>query len=232
MAVSLFIEFEGASQASDEASDEWLRALGGPFVDVPGVTSVELYVPAGIVDPLIDEGAPPPLVAQLRFPNAATAEEGMASPVLARALDEVTAFAGAVRPRAADVVESHLYPEAGEADASGTAVAVTYLVHYRRPADDEAHFVRYYLDNHPAIMARLPRIRRLEIYTPVAVSTAPPLPSADSMLICDVSFDSAAELDASLASDVRMLLREDFHSFPPYDGPVTHFAMRRLRLAP
>lgn len=223
MAISLFIEFEG-------------RELGGPaeigetLAEIPGVSSVELYTPGTAYDPMLDDGAPPPLVVQLRFPSPA--EAGAASGALTSALDEIAMFAGAIRPRAVDVVENHLYPEAGEGDPLTSAVAIAYLVHYRRPAEDEAEFIRYYLAHHPAIMAELPGIRRLEIYTPVVLPGAPALPSGETMLICDVSFDGTGALTAALESDIRLKLRADFKTFPPYSGPVTHFAMSRTRFLP
>ncbi len=47
------------------------------------------------------------------------------------------------------------------------------------------------------------------------------------MLINEVAFDSEAALTASLESDVRKIAREDYHTFPPFDGPVTHTPMTR-----
>ena len=226
MAISFFIEFEGRARLAADAVAE----LGEPFTQVPGASAVELYTPDAADDPLLDDGAPPPLVAQLRFPSLAQARQGAAG--LGAALDEVTMLAGAVRPCALDIVENHLSPEAGEDNPLAASAAIAYLVHYRRPAEDEAAFISYYLAHHPAIMAQLPEIRRLEIYTPVALPGAPSLPSGETMLICDVSFDSAAALTHALQSDVRLRLREDFHTFPPFTVPVTHFATRRSVLLP
>ncbi len=223
MAISLFIEFEGREPGG-------VAEIGGIFADIPGLSSVELYTPAEAHDPMLADGAPPPLVVQLRFPSPD--EAAAASGALAAALDEVAMFAGAIRPRAVDIVENHLYPEAGEADPLTSDVAVAYLVHYRRPAEDEAEFIRYYLAHHPAIMAELPAIRRLEIYTPIALPGAPALRSGETMLICDVSFDDTESLTAALESEIRLKLREDFKTFPPYTGPVTHFAMKRVRIVP
>ena len=50
------------------------------------------------------------------------------------------------------------------------------------------------------------------------------------MLMCDIGFDSADALTAALVSEPRDKLREDFYSFPPFDGRVTHHGMARRRL--
>ena len=49
------------------------------------------------------------------------------------------------------------------------------------------------------------------------------------MLICDVSFDTFDALNASLLSDVRKELREDYQQFPPFTGDPVHSAMLAKR---
>ena len=45
------------------------------------------------------------------------------------------------------------------------------------------------------------------------------------MLLAQMTFDSAADLDAALRSQARREARDDFHRFPPFEGEVTHEAM-------
>ncbi len=131
-----------------------------------------------------------------------------------------------------EVMRGQVHPEAGEAMGHTTTVPVTYLVAYQRPADNEAAFIEYYCTNHPPIMAELPEIRRLEIYTPVDWSNPLALERADHMLMCDVSFDDVDALTAALHSDVRHRLREDYNTFPSFTGRVGHYPMRRIRVMP
>ena len=45
------------------------------------------------------------------------------------------------------------------------------------------------------------------------------------MLLAQMQFDNAGDLDTALRSQARRLARDDFHRFPPFDGEVTHEAM-------
>ena len=70
------------------------------------------------------------------------------------------------------------------------------------------------------------------VVRPYAVSwiDAVPIARANHMLMCDIGFDSADALNAALVSEPRDKLREDFYSFPAFDGRVTHHGMARRRL--
>jgi uncharacterized protein (TIGR02118 family) len=101
----------------------------------------------------------------------------------------------------------------------------TYLVAYDGPAHDEAAWLAYYLEHHPPLMAKLPQIRELEIYTPVEWHCPPSMQRMRHLQRNKVAFDSAAALAAALDSPVRREMRADFASFPSYRGGVTHYAM-------
>ncbi|HZD20911.1 MAG TPA: ethyl tert-butyl ether degradation protein EthD, partial [Burkholderiales bacterium] len=101
----------------------------------------------------------------------------------------------------------------------------TYLVAYEGPAQDEALWLENYLEHHPPLMAKLPQIRELEIYTPVEWRCPAPLNRVRHLQRNKVAFDTAAALAEALDSAVRREMREDFARFPPYRGRVTHFAM-------
>ncbi len=232
MSVSLFLHCTG--DIVDQGA--FLRRLAaGPgrlLATVQGATSVEVYTPLEISDPMIDDGPGPPLVAQLRFAVLAAAEtalRGQALPAALSAFGDVAVRDWRVRY---EVLLGRPIPGAGETDPATTAVPVCYLVRYQRPAADEPRFIDQYCRHHPPIMARLPDIRRCEIYTPLAWTGALPAARADHMLICDTSFETAAALEAALRSEVRARLREDYHALPPFEGPCTHFGMRRTRFLP
>ena len=124
-------------------------------------------------------------------------------------------------------MRGQVYPAAGETEDNTTTVAVSYLVEYCRPAEDEAAFIEYYCANHPPIMAALPKIRRLEIYTPVDWSNPLALERADHMLMCDTSFD---DTDALTGGNTETDAVEDgvgLRSAKP-NGNITelHFALQ------
>ena len=101
----------------------------------------------------------------------------------------------------------------------------TYLVAYEGPADDEPAWLAYYLEHHPPLMAKLPQIRELEIFTPVEWRCPPSLRRVRHLQRNKVAFDSAAALTAALDSPVRREMRADFARLPSYRGRVTHYAM-------
>ena len=101
----------------------------------------------------------------------------------------------------------------------------TYLVAYEGPAEDEAAWHAHYLAHHPPLMARLPGICELEIYTRVDWVAPPAWRRAHCMQRNKVAFDSPEALTAALHSPVRQAMRADYARLPPFSGAVRHFAM-------
>ncbi len=231
MTVSLFLHCAGAVADPAAFPTAVCAGPGRALAAIDGVTSVELYTPLEISDPMVDDGTGPPLVIQIRFAAPVAAETALHGNALAAALSEFQALPIRDWHVRYDVVLGEPVAGAGETDPATTAVPVCYLVRYERPARDEARFIARYRASHPPIMARLPDIRRCEIYTPLDWADAPAIERADHMLICDTSFETADALNAALRSKVRDRLREDYRSLPPFDGRCTHFGMRRTRLS-
>ncbi len=232
MAVSLFLHYAG--DVADPAG--FLAAVavgpGRAWSAIEGATSVELYTPLEISDPMIDDGAGPPLVVQARFATLIAAEAALRGRALSTALSEFQNMPIDDWQVCYEIVLGEPVSGAGETDPATTAVPVCYLVRYERPAEDEAQFIDHYCRHHPPIMAGLPAIRRCEVYTPLGWTDSLPIERADHMLICDTSFETADALNAALHSEVRDRLREDYHNLPPFEGQCTHFGMRRTRLLP
>ena len=103
--------------------------------------------------------------------------------------------------------------------------ACSYLVAYEGPAEDPRAWHAHYLAHHPGLMAQLPGIRELEIYTPVEWVAATPWRRVEYLQRNKVVFDSPAALDAALNSPIRHSMRDDFARFPRYSGAVTHYPM-------
>ena len=112
------------------------------------------------------------------------------------------------------------------------AARFSYVVRYHRPAEDEAVFVRHYLDTHPSLLARLPRIRNVLCYVPLAWRHPAGIPIAEYMLGNEVVFDHGEDFNAAMASPLRHELRAHFRQFPPFSGRNTHYSMDRRRLFP
>src|SRR5262245_38141714 len=126
-----------------------IPALGS---GVPGMHRMHIYTPGRARDPFLHDGAPPPLVLQFYFNSLPALEAALDGRLTAmRPFCEVQAML--VRPVAV--------PEPKE------DVLCTYLVAYEGRAEDPDAWHAHYLAHHPPLMARLPGIRQLEIYTPL-----------------------------------------------------------------
>ncbi|MGU7784674.1 ethyl tert-butyl ether degradation protein EthD [Burkholderia sp. PU8-34] len=101
----------------------------------------------------------------------------------------------------------------------------TYLVSYDGDARDMNAWLAHYLDHHPPLMAQLPGVREIEIYTRVDYRSALPVPRVDAMQRNKVVFDDPDALANALASPVRRLMRQDFDALPPFTGATPHFPM-------
>lgn len=165
------------------------------------------YTPSKASDPYLDDGAPPSSVVQLYFDSLPQLER------FARGNEKLKCKAQAMAVRAFDV------PEPGIG-------LCTYLVAYAGPAEDEEAWHAHYLAHHPPIMARLPGIRELEVYTPLQWVCPPGWRRLSAMQRNKVAFDNPEALTAALNSPVRHEMRADYAQLPRFSGAVTHFAMR------
>ena len=194
----------------------FLSFTGDRFAPPPGAARTLLHVPGEVRDPFLDDGRAPSRVAQLYFDSLAALE------MAAREVHGATA---------AEAMTVHRFP-VPEPWAHMRERFCTYLVAYEGPADDESAWLAHYLEHHPPLMARLPGIRELEIYTPLEWRCPPPLERVRHLQRNKVAFDSAVALTAALDSPVRREMRADFAQFPPYRGRVTHYAMSTEVLRP
>ena len=104
----------------------------------------------------------------------------------------------------------------------------TYLVSYEGEAADFNAWLTHYITHHPPLMAELPGIRELEIYTRVDYRSGLALPRANAMQRNKVVFNDPLALSAALASPVRARMRLDFDRFPAYSGGTPHYPMRSI----
>jgi uncharacterized protein (TIGR02118 family) len=231
MTVAYLLTYNGPAAAGEE-----LRAwIGGEPVDLfrraAGVESIDLYVPdKPAQDPYLDDGPPPLATLQVGFHTLEDLEALVSGPAFARTVARPTPDLPAGVSAVHEAMDWKSYPVAGQAQPAPLTAPLSYVVRYHRPADDEAAFVKFYVDNHPALLGKLPGIRNVMCYLPLAWKDGSPLVHADYMLGNEVVFDSVAALEAALKSPVRHELREDYRRFPKFTGRNTHFAMQRTRL--
>jgi uncharacterized protein (TIGR02118 family) len=196
-----------------------------------GLISLDLYTPASktTADPYVQDGAAPAHLALLAFPSIDALERAARHESFVTAIEIMqNTVVSCTAMRRTD------HAVAGSPSAALLSAPFSYVVRYHRPAEDETLFVQHYLADHPPLLARLPGIRNVMCYIPLAWQHQARVPAADYMLGNEVVFDDMAAFNAAMASPVRHELRAHFRQFPSFSGKNTHFAMhrRRVPLAP
>lgn len=189
-----------------------------------GLGRIDLYLPApeGGHDPLKPPETAPDALIIAEFDSRAALSAAMRGGAIGQAIAALPADAGVL----ATGFDRRYYPVP---DGAGTDLAapVSYVVRYRRPAEDEAAFRRVYLDSHPPVQAGLPGIRAILCYLPLDDLTVPGVTRCDYLIGNEVAFDTVADFSAAMQSPARHELRAHYTSFPPFSGPTSHVLMQR-----
>lgn len=227
MSYCLFIVFHDRANPAARISGAEHARLTAVLGGVPGLARALIHTPAHAHDPLLDDGAPPQLALQLYFCELLDLEAAAAraGPLQALAApDALPTLAGAGVEQQVMAVRAFAVPEPA-LPAGLDHVWCTYLVAYEGPAEDLHAWLDDYLAHHTPLMARLPGIRELEVYTCVDCVSHLPWARATCMQRNKVAFDSPAALTAALESPLRHEMRAHFRSLPRFSGGVTHFPM-------
>ena len=187
------------------------------------IDCVSVFSPEQAQDPYTDDGQPPELVCQFNVSDLTALARVFGN----KEVFKLLAFSQQGR-FSADIFDVIACDIDGVAEPSRRSAGVSYNVRYYAPVEDEKTFIDHYLKSHPQLLAALPGIRNIFCYVPVAAFANSPAPLSNCILGNEVVFDSVEALNASMESDVRHRLREDFEAFPVKAGPNTHFAMQRI----
>jgi uncharacterized protein (TIGR02118 family) len=104
---------------------------------------------------------------------------------------------------------------------------LSYFVRYRATLPDPRAFNEYYETQHASILRGFGNIRSLILHQPAEWMDPFPVVRGGTLLLAQMTFDSAKDLNEALQSNARAKAREDFHRFPKFSGEVTHEAMSR-----
>jgi hypothetical protein len=216
------------SGAATEAASATAWFEAGPaqaWARIAGLSALDVYRPVeGTEDPYNKDDGPPLLIAVAEFASAGALEA--AAPQLELSLAGLPLATRATFTP----MERKSYPVAGETTPGPLRAPFSYVVRYRRPAEDEAAFVAHYVADHPRLEGQFPRIRSVMCYFPLPTPKSELCAPADYMLGNEVVFDNVTDFNAAMQSPVRHEMREHFHTFPKFSGAVTHFPMMRERL--
>jgi hypothetical protein len=224
MSFCLFVVVHDRAKPAARLSELEHARLDAILRKVPGLVRALVHTPANAHDPLLHDGQPPQLALQLYFDAllALEAAAGRAGPLRALAeRDALPTLASATVTHQVMAVRAYSVLD----PARPAEPWCTYLVAYDGSAEDPHAWHADYLAHHPPLMARLPGIREVEVYTPVDCVNHLPWGQARCMQRNKVAFDSPAALTAALASPVRREMRAHFEALPRFSGGVTHFPM-------
>ena len=232
MTLCWFAEFRDPVAAGATVGPDELAGLADFLAATPDLWQALIFTPSHTSDPYLDDGPPPRLAMQLYFDDIAALETAtcghlrdLAGHAALRPLASARATQQAMAVRRCPVPDATFRTPAGEAHC-------TYLVAYEGTADDLDTWLAHYIADHPPIMARFPGIRQIEIYSCIDWCSAVPWPRVRHMQRNKVVFDSPAALTAALNSPVRHEMRAAFARFPRFTGPITHFPMATMTVAP
>jgi hypothetical protein len=211
MSVCWFLSFWNDAPLGD------LAGLDNTLAATPKLVKALVHRRTNADDPYLKDEKSPQLVLQLYFAELPDLEAA-GDHLRLLTSDEFPTLAKADATQQAMTARAFAVPEPGTAGC-------TYLVAYEGEATDLNAWLGHYLDSHIRHMARFPGIRELEVYTRLDWVSALPWRRVHHMQRNKVAFDSAAALTAALHSPVRHEMRADYNTFPPFTGPVTHFAM-------
>jgi hypothetical protein len=216
------------SGAATEAAsaNAWFDA--GPaqaWARIAGLSALDLYRPVGGTDdPYNKDDGPPLLIAVAQFASREALEAA------APRLDLPLAGLPLATRATFTPMERKFYPVAGQTTPGPLQAPFSYVVRYRRPAEDEAAFVAHYVADHPRLEGQFPHIRSVMCYFPLPMPKSELCAPADYMLGNEVVFDSVQDFNVAMQSPLRHEMRAHFHTFPKFSGAVTHFPMMRERL--
>jgi hypothetical protein len=230
MTIAWFLTFNGPEEQRPGITN-WFCENGLEALTIqPGVLSIDLFTAEKAHDPFNDDGNGPLLMVQVDFNGVDGLESLLASP----AIQDSFLYHGEQLPAGCELVQGAyevIEQAVGDnSEAQPRTAAFTYAVRYYRPAEDEKAFTDFYLSHHPQIEADFPNIRNAICYMPVTWNNPVPVPVEDIMIGNEVVFDSLADFNAAMKSDVRIRMRDDFANFPKFTGPSTHFPLSRQRV--
>jgi hypothetical protein len=189
---------------------------------------VDLFVPDPEPALFFDDGPGPAAMLQISSRARADLERLAHAPEFSSLLAEEPARAAPEAELSFGLFEVLPTPVGGQERAAPRTAPMSFVVRYYGPMADEAAFTRFYVQNHPQVLARFPEIRNVFCYLPVPWDN-PGLPASRVRLGNEVVFDDVAALNAAMSSPVMELARADSAQFPPF-GHSTHHPMRRRSL--
>ncbi len=104
-------------------------------------------------------------------------------------------------------------------------MSCSYLVRYHGIPEDPDRFLDHYRNRHTLILREYPNIRSCLLHRAAPWVDPVPVRPDGLFVLAELKFDSSADLNAALTSEVRMRSRADFVNFPRFNGEISHQAV-------
>ena len=162
--------FEIVCAARASRSDDaraWCGAAAPTWKALPSLITLDIYRPitGDAHDPFNNDGPGPLFIAMLAFPSREALTAAVRNAEFALSLGAVPEGLSLT----GSGLERHFYPVAGKTTPDPLTAPFSYVVRYHKPAEDEAAFIRNYVDTHPPTLAKLPAIRAVMCYFPLPI---------------------------------------------------------------
>lgn len=227
MRFAYFVFFENVHDGELVVSQADIETVAEIVALTPGLASANLYTPATAQDLFNPHEEAPVFGMQLYFDELSDLEAAVAPSGHLHALVDAGVLSSIRGTKATQQVMyvRHFPVDDATLDIARNGNPCSYVVHYPGPAQDLNVWMHHYIAHHPQVMRQFPGIRGIEILSRVDWTGFLPWERANHMQRNRVMFDSQKALTAALQSPARIAMREDFKSFPPFEGGNSHFPM-------
>ncbi|MFT4823165.1 MAG: hypothetical protein ACJAUG_003582 [Halioglobus sp.] len=203
--------------------------LGEPLAylkDAPGVEVVEYYSPYPGDLPKMDDVPSPVSIVQIDLASREQAQALVGDSDFQKLFVDSPYFSASAEKVRVEIVQPVQYDIPGHASPPPRTAALSFVVRYYGPVENQAEFVDFYTKNHPPLLAKFPDIRNVICYLPMDYEQAGNIGDDSLVIGNEVVFDNLDALNAALASDAMPALSDDSKNFAKY-GYSTHHAMYR-----
>lgn len=219
-----FAIWQGETTATVSASHR--ERLAAIVRAMPDVRRANFMVPVEVADPHYrDRSGSPSLIVQMDSATIEGLEHALAEQGPLSSLTAPDFLPGQHLSHQAMLVRR--YPVA----TAPQATCVVYWIEYAGGSGDSREWLYRYAQTHPHLVARLPHVRMVELYTPADVICGLAIPVRPCIQRNIAVWDTAADMSEAMASPIRAELREDMATLPPFDGDQLHFPMACETLA-
>ena len=225
MNFSFFLEIYSPTQNIQPILNFLISRFQDNFLNIGEIGGVHLYVPHEQNNIVSEDRNPPKVVFEIVSEDIQKLRTCL--PLI---FNEESVLTGKGVTLKAELFERQSFPVQDICVSSNKQAPLSFSVRYYPPIRDIGRFVRYYVANHPSILAKLPNIRNIFCYYPKTWEDPWKIRNTNCFLGNEVVFDNMQDLVLANNSEVRQELRKDILNSPVKPGPSTHFAYHRIEV--